>query len=580
MANSPATEGNVAQFPIVQTQNLEIPLLTGGTYTTDAGSVEGDFAVNLKLREIPTNSKPGTATSHGGLTQWLASSVTGESDRGGILWLGVMYRVQGASLYSYTVDGTRTKLGTVANDGLRVRLDYSFDNLIIVSAGSLYYYAPGGYENISGISSIAAGGTGYTVGDTITLGAQGIYATLTVTTVTAGAVTAATVTRAPQILTKFQPANPIPQVLSSGGGTGASFNVGFIALGVLIQVSLIPTTGITNVVDATFMAGYVMITDGVAEYNSDLVNLTFFPGFFGSAEYDPDGITATYKLNNQLYIFGQYTTQTMQNVGGNNFPFSSQNSYTFDIGCVSRQTMCPYNRTLAWIGGGRNMPNGVWFLNGNAPAKISSAAVDYELAKLTADQVAVVTLEAISFEDSELLYVHLPDKTLVFDAIATVALGAKFWTQLNSGPTNANFYRARNFVRFNGMWACGDLADNRVGFLDGATGGHYGLPVMHRTSSPMVMLPLASAGLRSVELKCVTGQAGDTSRIGMTYSSDGIRWSQMRYTQAVTRGGYSKRIRWMPGGLTRNKMQLRIEHVTTQHVTWFGADVELEALNT
>jgi hypothetical protein len=569
----------VAQFPIVQTQNVPLPLLTGGTITTDDGNVQGDFAVNLKLREIPTNNKPGTATSHGGLTQWLASSVTGESDRGGILWLGIMYRVQGASLYSYTTDGTRTFLGTVANDGLRVRLDYSFDNLIIVSAGQLYYYAPGGYSFMTAVS-VAAGGTGYAVNDTITLGEQGIYATLTVSAVAAGVITGVIIKTAQWVLTKFLPPNPIPQVLSSGGGTGATFNGTWTSLGTLIHLNLVPNTGITNVVDATFMAGYVMITDGTAEYNSDLVNLTFFPGFFGSAEYDPDGITATYKLNNQLYLFGQYTTQTMQNVGGNNFPFSSQNSYTFDIGCVSRQTMCPYNRTLAWIGGGRNMPNGVWFLNGNAPAKISSAAVDYELSKLTAAQVAVVTLEAISFEDSELLYVHLPDKTLVFDAIATVALGAKFWTQLNSGPTNANFYRARNFVRFNGMWACGDLADNRVGFLDSSTGGHYGAPVMHRTSSPMVILPLMSAGLRSVELKCVTGQAGDTSRIGMTYSSDGIRWSQMRYTQAVTRGGYSKRIRWLPGGLTRNKMQVRIEHVTTQHVTWFGADVELEALNT
>jgi hypothetical protein len=310
------------------------------------------------------------------------------------------------------------------------------------------------------------------------------------------------------------------------------------------------------------------------------VNLTFFPGFFGSAEYDPDGITYIYKLNNQLYIGGARTTQTMANTGGNNFPFTVQQSYTFDIGCVSRQTMCYFNRTLAWIGGGRNMPNGVWMLNGNAPAKISSAAVDFEIAKLTADQVAVVTLEAISFEDSELLYVHLPDKTLVFDATATAGLGVKFWTQLNSGAESNAFYRARNFVRFNGMWACGDLSDNRVGFLDSTTGGHYGAPVLHRTSSPMVMLPLASAGLRSVELKCVTGQAGDTSRIAMTYSSDGIRWSQTRYTKAVTRGGYSKRIRWLPGGLTRNKMQVRIDHVTTQHVTWFGLDIELEPLAT
>ena len=44
-----------------------------------------------------------------------------------------MYRVQGGSVYSYDTTGTRTKIGTVANDGLKCRLDYGFDNLIIVS---------------------------------------------------------------------------------------------------------------------------------------------------------------------------------------------------------------------------------------------------------------------------------------------------------------------------------------------------------------------------------------------------------------------------------------------------------------
>lgn len=569
----------MAQVPLAQTVPYPIPLMTGGTTTTDDGNVQGDFAVNLKMRQVSTNDKPGTCTSHGGLTQWMPSIVTGESDRGGILWNGVMYRVQGASVYSYTTDGTRTKLGTVANDGLKCRLDYSFDNLLIVSDNNLYYYAPTGYSHATA-AAVVSGGTGYAVNDTITLGPMGINATILVTAVASGVITAATVQVAPQVLTKFIPVNPVPQVLSSGGGTGATFNITWASLGNFIMVDMSKSAGITPIIDATFMAGYVMVTDGTDEWCSSLTNLTFFPGYFGSAEYDPDGITASYKLNNQLYVFGQYTTQTMQNTGGNNFPFTAQQSYTFDIGCVSRQTMCAYNRSLAWIGGGRNMPNGVWWLNGNAPNKISSAAVDYELSKLTAAQVAVVTLEAISFEDSELLYVHLPNKTLVFDAIASVALGVKFWTQLNSGPTNSDFYRARNFVRFNGMWACGDLADNRVGFLDSTTGGHYGAPVMNRTSSPMVMLPLASAGLRSVELKCVTGQSGDDSRIAMTYSSDGLRWSQMRYTRAVTRGGYSKRVRWLPGGLTRNKMQVRVEHVTTAHVTWFGVDVELEPLNT
>jgi hypothetical protein len=569
----------MAQVQLAQTQPLSIPLMTGGTSTTDDGNVQGEFAVNVKLRQIPTKDKPGTCTSHGGLTQWMASSAFGESDRGGILWNNVMYRVQGSSVYSYTTAGARTKIGTVANDGLRCRLDYSFDFLLIVSAGNLYYYTPNGFSHATA-ASVAAGGTGYAVNDTITLGPLGIHATLRVTAVSSGVITAVAVQNDPQVLTAFLPANPVAQVLSSGGGAGSSFNLTWASLGNFIKVDMSKSAGITPIVDAAFMAGYVMVTDGTDVWSSSLVNLTFFPGYFGSAEYDPDGITSIYKLNNQLYVQGKNTTQTMANTGGNNFPFTVQQSYTFDIGCVSRQTMCYFNRTLAWIGGGRNMPNGVWFLNGNAPAKISSAAVDYELSKLTAEQVAVVTLEAISFEDSEFLYVHLPDKTLVFDATATAGLGVKFWTQLNSGASADDFYRARNFVRFNGMWACGDLADNRIGFLDSATGGHYGAPVLHRSSSPMVMLPLASAGLRSVELKCITGQAGDTSRIAMTYSSDGIRWSQTRYTQAVTRGGYSKRIRWLPGGLTRNKLQVRVDHVTTQHCTWFGLDLELEPLST
>lgn len=568
----------MARVPLADVQPFPVPLMSGGTVTTDDGNVQGEFAVNMKLRQVPTNQKAGTPTSHGGLSQWLASSATGESDRGGILWNNIMYRVQGASVYAYGADGTRTLIGTVVNDGLRCRLDYGFDFLIVVSAGHMYYYAPGGFSFISAVASVASGGAGYAVGDTITL--SNTFEKLTVNTVSSGAVTSVNITTSVNMLTAFIPPNPVAQSLSSGGGTGASFNLTWAARGNFIEVDTTLSAGITPILDACFMAGYVMVTDGVDVWSSSLTNLTFFPGYFGSAEYDPDGITYIYKLNNQLYIGGKNTTQTMANTGGNNFPFTVQQSYTFDIGCVSRQTMCYFNRTLAWIGGGRNMPNGVWMLNGNAPAKISTAAVDNELARLTADQIAVVTLEAISFEDSELLYVHLPTKTLMFDATATVSEGIKFWTQLNSGPNPTDFYRARNFVRFNGMWACGDLADNRVGFLDSTTGGHYGQPVLHRSTSPMTMLPLASAGLRSVELKCITGQSGDTSRIAMQYSSDGIRWSQIRYASATSRAAYDRRIRWLPAGLARDKMQIRLSHVTTQHVTWFQAMIELEPLAT
>jgi hypothetical protein len=76
-------------------------------------------------------------------------------------------------------------------------------------------------------AAVAAGGSGYAVGDTITLAggtfAAGQAAVLTVTTVTAGAVTAAAVTN-PGSYTAVPP-NPVSQGSSSGGGTGATFNM-------------------------------------------------------------------------------------------------------------------------------------------------------------------------------------------------------------------------------------------------------------------------------------------------------------------------------------------------------------------
>src|SRR5215831_16219908 len=72
---------------------------------------------------------------------------------------------------------------------------------------------------------VAAGGTGYVVGNTITL-TNGVV--LTVATITAGAVATATVTTAGSVPSGAIPATPVAQVSSNGPGTGASFNLTWI----------------------------------------------------------------------------------------------------------------------------------------------------------------------------------------------------------------------------------------------------------------------------------------------------------------------------------------------------------------
>jgi hypothetical protein len=71
-----------------------------------------------------------------------------------------------------------------------------------------------------------AGGSGYAVNDTITL-ANGVV--LTVATIATGAVATVTISNAGSVNTSSIPANPAAQVSTSGAGTGATFNLTWIA---------------------------------------------------------------------------------------------------------------------------------------------------------------------------------------------------------------------------------------------------------------------------------------------------------------------------------------------------------------
>lgn len=76
--------------------------------------------------------------------------------------------------------------------------------------------------------TVAAGGSGYVVGDTITL-ANGII--LTVATVSTGAVASVTLTNGGSLTAGAIPTNPAAQVSTSGSGTGATFTLGAWGLG-------------------------------------------------------------------------------------------------------------------------------------------------------------------------------------------------------------------------------------------------------------------------------------------------------------------------------------------------------------
>lgn len=114
---------------------MRIPILSG--IYADA---TGDFRTALPRNMVPVPKSTGINEGYlrpaDGIVPW----ATGQGpDRGGIAWRGECYRVSGSSLIRVTESGAVDVLGDVGGTG-PVRLDYSFDRLIIASGGSLYYY--------------------------------------------------------------------------------------------------------------------------------------------------------------------------------------------------------------------------------------------------------------------------------------------------------------------------------------------------------------------------------------------------------------------------------------------------------
>lgn len=84
--------------------------------------------------------------------------------------------------------------------------------------------------------TIASGGSGYAVGDTIQCnlgGATGTAPTVTVTAVSAGVITDVDLTDPACITTSTDPTNPVSQASTSGSGTGATFNLSYSSAAIL-----------------------------------------------------------------------------------------------------------------------------------------------------------------------------------------------------------------------------------------------------------------------------------------------------------------------------------------------------------
>ena len=471
---------------------MQVPILSG--IYTDANN---DFrsAYPLNLMPVPKNSgiSKGYLRPADGIVQFASGP---GSDRGGINWNGVCYRVMGSKLVMVAADGTVTVLADVGFGFDTVTFGYSFDRLAVCSNGKFFYW--------NGTS--------------------------------------------------------IQQVVDPN-------------LGVVIQF--------------IWIDGYFMTTDGTSIVVTELNNpAAVFPLEYGSSEADPDAIVGIAKLLNQPYVINRYTIEVFYNAGGSLFPFQRVTGGEIQRGAVGSHAFCTFNSALgsafiAMIGSGLNEPCSVFKALNGVTVKIATREIDTILQNYTEAQLANCVVETRIDKAHELLYIHLPDRTLVYDEGASKGAGEYVWFILSSAEIGFSTYRARNLVWCYGKWIVGDVTTSLIGYLTNTLSSHYGSVVKWEFMTSIIYNNTNGLEFHELELVCLTGNvnAAKDPVVYTSYSTDGRTWSNERPRRAGKLGQRSQRLNWLQMGNMLNWRIQKFRGDSDAYISPICLECRVEALN-
>jgi len=348
--------------------------------------------------------------------------------------------------------------------------------------------------------------------------------------------------------------------------------------GVLSQVT---DPDISVVLDVAWVDGYFMTTDGEFLIVTELSNPPEVnPLRYGSSEVDPDPIVAVLKLRNEIHAMNRHTIEVFDNVGGELFPFQRIDGAQIQKGCVGTHACCVYMDRIAFLGSGRNEAPSIYVGASASTQKISTQEIDSLLLTYTESQLSQVKLESRNDKSNQYLYVHLPDRTIVYDAVASEALGEQVWFTLSSSLVGFSQYRARNFVWAYDKWLVGDPQSNDVGYISSSVGHHWGQQVRWEFGTVIVYNEGKGAIFNQLELVSLTGsiEVGKNPQISTSYSHDGQSWGQDRSISVGTSGNTKKRLAWFQQGHMRNWRVQRFRGDSDSHVSFVRLEAQIEPL--
>jgi len=426
--------------------------------------------------------------------------------------------------------------------------------------------------------TIAAGGTGYAVNDTVTV-LGGVYgatpATFTVSTVSTGVVTGLTLNNAGSYTS--QPANDV-STSSSGAGTGLkltlTFGTGSGSTGTYpISASQTVTSRtmyalnftVLPITDGAFEGGNTVdIVDNYFVYNrpssqqwaatNPLSPIT--PALsFSSKDGSPDDLVSIIVDHREVYCLGEASSEVWVDVGTFPFPFQRIPGTSTQHGIAAKFSMSRLGNSFAYVSRNNRGEAQIMMMNGYVPTRISTHAVEQTLLNKNIDDAIAWTYQQ---EGHECYVVTFPtlDLTWVYD-VSTSMWHKWLWID------NTNTYhrhRGNCAALFQGKVYVGDYENGIIYLLDPSNFTDNGQEIRRLRRAPHLVTDLQRQYLEELQIQFQPGVGNSTDpgqipQAMLRWSNDGgSTWSNEHWASIGAIGLYKNRAIWRRLGFARDRV--------------------------
>lgn len=346
-------------------------------------------------------------------------------------------------------------------------------------------------------------------------------------------------------------------------------------------------------VDAThikFLHGrFIVNKPGTGEFyisttyptKADLINGAAWTSLnFATAEVDPDNLLAIEVDKQELWLFGEFTTELYFDSGDATFPFESQPGGAIEWGIAAPWSVAKGESNVIWLAKNRNGGPQVVATSGFSPQPISSHAVEEAMSgyAVVDDAFAFVIK---GFDKTYFYVLTFPDEnvTWVYNMSLPPDLGWHQWSSYGVGR-----FRGATYAYFNGKRYLGDAKTGKLYTLSNTAYLDDG-EIIERISVPATLdMDGNDFSVNSLEIEfgagvgLLSGQGVDPQAMIRVSRDHGNTFGNSRWRAIGKLGEYKNRAIWRQlGQFTSLTPELRVTDPIKATVV--GAYVELEGTN-